>query len=365
MSEIVQESSYASLTGADVPGLYDHQLAAFTLESMHAQAVRNFDPARAVDALQHREGNRVLAADFGGDKGTSLLLSVQGGSLVPTEGYEDHVQGDDGDGYVTSMEKTARYADEHQLPFGISWGGPIDGTKPLPHPKARKFIADLQEKYGGDLGALSSCVKAVLNDGPAGVVGGAVEAYRRFGATDVLFIINGGGIGMGVLKDGLIYATEAGHVEGVPELNSYGQSEACGVYGAEFVCLERLGANKAGIEAQWQTRTGQYMRARDIEGEYKAGNEFAGELYDHSAFVVAHVIQGTAKAFGIDLTAHSTAIVGHGGAFKFPDYGKRIRQILETYLGGETQLIMTKDFVSDASNACLDGAAVAALTAAD
>lgn len=78
----------------------------------------------------------------------------------------------------------------------------------------------------------------------------------------VMFPINGGGLGMAALVRGGLFATEAGHVEAIPELNMYGQDVACGVYGAAYICLERLGANKAGIESRWEAKYG-YMRAGD------------------------------------------------------------------------------------------------------
>jgi hypothetical protein len=73
------------------------------------------------------------------------------------------------------------------------------------------------------------------------------------------------------------------------------------------------------------------------------------------------MIAGLAKAYAVDLKSSSTAVVAHGGAFKFPHYGERIRQILATHIGGEPQLLLAKDYVTEGSNACLDGAAIAAL----
>lgn len=131
------------------------------------------------------------------------------------------------------------------------------------------------------------------------------------------------------------------------------------MYGATYLCLDKIGSNKSGIEAQWEARNG-YMRARDIEDRFKEGDIFAGELYDHSALVVAHMIVGTALALEIDLSNKATAIVCHGGAFKFPNYGDRIQQIIEKHIGSMPNLIMTHAYGSKDTNACLDGAALAA-----
>lgn len=349
------------LTEREVRPLLDSQLALFTRESIHADEIAPFDIAMAVEALRDKENQKVVGADFGGDKGTSQLFEVKNGILVPIDGYRDEVQGDDGKGYVESLIKTGRYAEDNSLPFGITWGGPLEGTKPLFHPKATVFIDELGAQFGGDISNISSNIKAVINDGPAGLIASAVEAYRQFKSTDVIFAINGGGLGLSVLKDGILYSTEAGHVEGIAELNAYNQSDACGVFDAQFTCIERLGANKAGIEAQWQAITGVYMRARDIEDRYKEGNVLAGDLYENSAYVVAHMIQGAANAFGIDLNSPTSVVVGHGGAFKFPHYGERIQQLLSSDPDATVQLLMTKDFSDPKSNACLDGVAISAL----
>jgi predicted NBD/HSP70 family sugar kinase len=350
------------LTDLPINILHDSQLEKFSRNSIHVERIIDFDPEAAVKALGVKEGKRVIAADYGGDKGITRVFEVKNGRLVQAQDFRDDVHGNDGEGYLASLKKAAQFADDNSLPFGISWGGPLDGSKLLFHPKAKIFYNQLKEEFDGDLSKLSPNVKISLNDGPAGLVSAAVEAYRQFKADSVIFIINGGGIGLGILKDGSIYATEAGHVEGINELNLYNQQTPCGVFNSTYVCLERLGANKTGIESHWETKTGHYLRAKDIEDRYIAGDSFAAALYDNSADVVSHVIAGSARAIGIDLSNATTAVVCHGGAFKFPHYGKRINQILDNHLGNKINLILTKDFTNKDSNACLDGAAIAALT---
>lgn len=352
---------YSLLTYNQIPEIHSEQLEKFTLESIHAEAVQAIDPEALSQKLIDSEGSSIIGADLGGDKGVVKLFKVVNGVLVIHPEYEARVQGDKGEGYLDLLIDAAAYADAHSIPFGVSWGGPLNGTKPMYHPKASTFLEELAEKYDGDIAAISPSVKAVVNDGPAGALSGAIEAYRTFGATNSLFIINGGGIGTSVVSNGKLFAAEAGHVEGIDALNRYDQSVSCGVYDNKYVCLERLGANKAGIEAQWEALTGEYLRARDIEDRYKEGDLLAAELYDHSAHVIAHVVLGTAEAMNIDVTSANTVVVGHGGAFKFPAYGERIQQIVQQHLGAPIQLLMTKDFGPQDSNACLDGAVIAAL----
>ncbi len=359
----MSEITITQITDLPIPSLNPEQLQEFTVDSIHAEFAANFDVKNASTTLDTLEGKHVLGADFGGDKGVSQLFQVQQGKLIPIDGYRDEIQGDDGAGYVASIKKTAAYAEQHNIPFGISWGGPMDGSKLLYHPKANTFIKELTDEFGGDLKNISPSITSAINDAPAGLIAGAVEAYHKFQAESVVFIINGGGIGCSFLKDKKIYATEAGHVRGIDAFNIYNQTDECGVFDQTFVCVERLGANKAGIEAQWQLLQGERLSARLIEDKYKEGNVLAGELYEHSAIIVAHTVQGLANVTDIDLRSQKSAVVCHGGGFKFPQYGARVKQLLDSYNNAPVQLIMTNDFSDPRSNACLDGAAIAALVA--
>jgi hypothetical protein len=347
------------LTDREIPKLVPEQLVKFDAANIHVEPVMPFEPAAAAVQIQAIEGQQILAGDFGGDKGIVRLFKIIDGRPIVEEGYASDTQGDNGTGYLATMEQAAAYAVARGIPFGISWGGPMIGTKPQFHPKATSFLKELDEQHGGDIAAISPSI-ICINDGPAGAISGGFEAFRQYQSSNLLFVINGGGVNTSVIKDGQLYSNESGHVEALAALNSYHQTTACGVFGATYTCVERVGANKAGIEAQWQDKTGEYMRARDIEDQYKVGDTFAGDLYEHSAWVVAHLILGSAYGQGLDLTDPSTAIVAHGGGFKFPHYGERVAQILGAHLGSTPRLLMTKDYVLDGSNACLDGAAIAA-----
>lgn len=355
----MSEVAYSPISDNPVPDLDASQLEKFTFDSIHAEKIADFNPKQADEVLRSKEGSKVIGADFGGDKGLTQLYVIRNGRLELDDNYKDYVQGTHGDGYIGSLEKTAAYATERNIPVGISWGAPLEGTRPLYHPKADHFLKELQERYDNDFKNIVPTLAACVNDGPAGLISGIIEASKDREVDTVLFPINGGGLGLAALVRKGIYATEAGHVEAIPALNNYSQDIACGVYGATYTCLEKIGANKSGIEAQWEAQNG-YMRARDIEDRFKEGNIFAGELYDHSALVVAHMIVGAAIALDVDLSKDTTAIVCHGGAFKFPNYGERIVQIIEKYIGAKPNLIMTQSYGFKDTNACLDGAALAA-----
>lgn len=355
-------NSSAPITARPVPKLEQTQLEKFTSQSIHAEEVMSLNTHQALSLLASKEGTQVIGADFGGDKGVTQLYTVKNGKLVTDNSYRNYTQGMGGAGYLTLLEEANQYAATRGIGIGISWGGPLSGTQPEYHEKFQVFHKELAAKYpAGGLSEAVPAMQSCVNDGVAGLISGAIKAVEMFDADNVLFPINGGGLGMSALVRDTAFSTEAGHVEAIGALNTYDQTKPCGVFGATYVCIETMGANKAGIEAQWEARTGNYMRARDIETEYKQGDVFAGDLYAHSAWVVAHMIAGTARALDIDLINAKTAVVGHGGGFKFPHYGERVTQILESELGGNVNFIATHEYGDSKTNACLDGAALGAL----
>lgn len=88
------------------------------------------------------------------------------------------------------------------------------------------------------------------------------------------------------------------------------------------------------------------------------GDSLAADLYDNSALIVAHAIRGMINVFQLLKGGGDTVLIGHGGIFNVNGYGERIEQILQKDLGVNPSLLLTKDF---SVNACLDGAALAAL----
>ncbi len=136
----------------------------------------------------------------------------------------------------------------------------------------------------------------------------------------------------------------------------------CGVFGATHVCFELIASNKKGIEVIWQRETGVPLGAIEIEKRFTQNGTDGNvslELYDYSAMMMAHLSLGMANAFDIDLSSPSSAIIGHGGAFKFPDYGHRMQQIIDQGTSPmTTNLLLTNSY---SKNACLDGAALFAV----
>lgn len=350
---------FTSLRDLPVPGLLHEQLQRFTLRSLRTKHVRHFDAHASLDGLGASDGQRIIAVDIGGDKLSACYFTVRNGAVERmTEALA--CRGDDGVGYLAALAELSERARREAVPVGVSFAGPVDGTRLLAAPNLPAFLAEFRADYGGDFARLFSAIPVqVANDAVAGLMAGAVEAARHYpDARDVLYLINGSGLGGAVLVGNSIYAAEPGHVPVADALNPFGQRQSCGLDGAQYVCVEAVAASKAGVEDIWQQRTLTRLPGHEISVRYQAGDRLARDLYDNSAHVTAHVIRGMAAAFGLAADPGRLVVVGHGGIFFVPGYGDRISDILCEERGISPRFLFTRDF---SLNACLEGAAIAAV----
>lgn len=348
---------HGTLADLPVPMLNDSQLSRFTFESLRAAKTREFDPRTTLAALHAADGIRVLAIDIGGDKMTAGAYVASQDNLVP-DGAPLVKGGSGGAGYLDLLTDICRTARRDRVPVGVSYAGPTEGSKVLDGVNVPVFIRELGSRYGGDLLALSPDI-TLVNDAEAGLLASALVAARTYSdLRNVVYVINGSGIGGAVFSDGTIYATEAGHVQIEDALNSFSQRDECGLLGARHVCIERIAASKAGIESAWAKHRGAELTGKQISSAYLNGDRFALQLYDISAYLIAHVFIGIVQALQLPADWDSTVLVAHGGAFHVPGYGQRVRSVLTAHLHREPRFLMTKDF---SFNTCLDGAAVAAV----
>ncbi|MDO8498747.1 MAG: ROK family protein [bacterium] len=346
------------LTSQPTPSLMEEQIKKFTMESLRGKSVASFDLKKAAQALDDNEGQRVKAIDMGGDKISAVTLQVADGRLRPNATTLETVSTNQGEGYLKFLESLATETSSLKLPLGISSAGPLEGTKPLAWHKVPVFMEELQARYQGDLGKLFPSA-VIFNDAVAGLMAGAVEAQSKFpGTEEVLYLINGSGVGGAVLKEGTIYATEPGHIPLVEDLNPYHQDKACGVFGAKNVCIELAAGSKAGIEDLWQKTKGEALSGEEIGKKLSQGDELAKGLYLHSAYLLAHVVMGMRGVFNLFEKPGKTVLGCHGGAFRVPGYTQRLVQILEKNLKFDPQVLITSDFSFDL---CLEGAAIGAL----
>ncbi len=353
-----------TLLELDVPSLNSDQLAQFKYNNLHISDGGLFNLQRALDGLRHKVGHYVIGIDIGGDKAATQLFKVSHQGLIADESFSDFRQNESGQGYIESLERTAAFAKENNIPVGLSIGIPMQGSKTADKTKLPALQRALR-KYSNDFSILIPHLTACLNDGPAGLMSGAIHTHL-LGSTEInqiIYIVNGGGIGAAVLKDGKIFAVEAGHtIPVIDELNKYHDQRECGIFGATHLCFELAASNKQGIEAIWERKTGTRLSAIAIEKRFTQAEEYgdlALELYDYSALMIAHLIKGLGTVFDMTVSDPAFAFIGHGGAFKFPDYGSRISQILtKDMLGKNVSMLLTNSY---SENACLDGAALSAI----
>jgi len=341
-----------------VPDLLPEQVERFTVEALQAKPVRSFDPQATLHQLRAGGEKTVVAVDIGGDKLIALSYDVRDGLLLQLDEVLVR-RGDGGSAYLDGLEEVADLARRKMLSVGISFAGPTDGTKLLAGPNLPVFIAELRDRHGGDFARLFRAV-SVANDAEAGIMAGALEAAKRHPETqNVIYVINGSGLGGAVLTDNMIFAAEPGHVQVEARLNPFGQHKPCGMLGATYVCVELVAASKAGVEDIWLQQQGKRLSGKEIAARYLSGDHLALDLYDNSALVTAHAIKGIASAFGLPKNFDRTVVVGHGGIFEVPGYRERVCSILAKDLSAVPRMLFTKGF---STNTCLDGAAIAAAT---
>jgi predicted NBD/HSP70 family sugar kinase len=340
-------------------GLAPEQLQRFTKDSLRARPVRPFDVEQVLDMLRLRDGMTVAAVDIGGDKITTADFTVRKGR-VESSGHTLVAQGDNGIGYLEALRAVSDSASRRGVPVGISFAGPIMGTRVEAAPNLATFAREFRASYDSDFANLFWKVE-LANDAEAGIMTAALEATRRYqDSCDVVYVINGSGLGGAVLTGGTIYAAEPGHIEVAAQLNDldgFSQHKQCGLDGATHVCIEAVGASKAGVEDIWRQITGQKLTGRQISTLLLGGDELARDVYYSSARITAHAIKGMGTAFDLFRGGNRPVVIGHGGIFQVPGYGALVCEILGRDLGAAPRVLFTKDF---SDNACLDGAATAA-----
>jgi predicted NBD/HSP70 family sugar kinase len=351
--------NFISLHDLPVPGLLPEQLEKFTIKNLRAKQVRHFDAHESLSDLRANGGGKIIAVDIGGDKLSASFFVVRAGRMERTEDVLS-CQADGGAGYLAALVQLSELARREAVPVGISFAGPVDGTRLIAAPNLPEFQAEFQARYHGDFAQLFPGVPVrVANDAVAGLMAGAVEAARRHpDARDVVYLINGSGLGGAVLTGSAIYASEPGHVPVADALNPFGQRRACGLDGAQYACVEAVAASKAGVEDIWRQRTLSRLPGREISARYQVGDPLARDLYDNSAQITAHVVRGMAIAFDLATASGRLVVVGHGGIFFVPGYGARIAAILSAEHSISPRFLFTRDF---SPNTCLEGAAIAAI----
>lgn len=339
-----------------VPTLFERQLDLYTKDSIRTKPVAKFNISQIGLMFKKHEGQRGIAVDIGGCKIEKTKFFVLNASIKREEGSTKILKSTNGEGYLTFLEEVSKEALINSIPVSISFPGIVEKTRPITGILIPKLMEELNVKYKGDMKNLIQGLKPFYNDAVSGLTGGAIEVHKMYpNIKNIIYLINGSGIGGAVLKNDIIFATEPAHLPIIAELNPLNQTKRCGFMKAEYTCLGGVAGGKEGIEDIWFRLTKQKADGNQIVEQYIQGNKLATDLYDNSAQVIAHVIRGVGKVFNLFDRKNDTAIVLHGGTFKVPGYIERVKKILKTNLGYQLPVLFTKNF---SSNACIDGAAI-------
>ncbi len=363
MAEIVARNPNV-LLALPIPDISPSQIEAFTLESLLARITGKLGPLHAADILQQNTGRELLVFDIGGTAMKSVIAKVSGdGKVIEDESQERVIESEEkGENYLAELKKTRH--DYPNLYTAVSTTGVVDGGSLVACPNLGNFVEQLK-KAGGFQTVLGGGDVPVMNDAQAGLIAGAVGVTLKNVreevspmAKPVIYIINGGGIGGAVMdKDGILWATEPGHVQLVSVLNPNEVSGSCGLNGRQYTCVEKIGASGAGIEKQWEKKFGQRLDGKLIAERMYHGDEYALNLYNVASTATAHIVAGMMSAMKI--IPSEVSVVLHGGFFKTESVIERMKQILNQYYGQDIDLVSAKNL--GFSNACIAGAAIAAL----
>lgn len=337
--------------------LEQQQIDRFDLESLRAKRALTFD----INLLRGRlsYGSRAaIAIDLGGSKATSATIIV--GRDFNTAIDISTLQTRNGEGYLKFLEQIYQKSLRTFTPVGISTAGVVEEQRLANASHLSHFLNDLGEHNGDFSRVFPTLLKTVANDAVAGSVGSYIEALRQFPNTkQIIYLINGSGLGAAVIKDGIIWSMEPGHVEAVSELNPYDQKEICTLTNVPTSCIHTL-TSGIGMENLYfkLKQTGEKIDGEELARRSSHGDELATDIYQNSARLTAATIRGIESAFGIAANHSDTTIVCHGGTFNAGAYRDAVVKLLDDNPSFKPQIIFTKDF---SQNACLVGAALAAI----
>lgn len=334
------------------PDIYQEQIRLFTKKSIQAVQLYTFDPFQAFTPQANTPQN-VLAVDIGGNKIQSGVYSFKN-RKIQKSGKERKLYSSRGVNYLGFLEKTAEFARKHHMPVAISTAGTIEDNKLLRASNIDLFAENLHDKYDGNFGNVfpDGLLRFAANDTVTGLIAGSREAVSRNKFRNILFLINGSGLGCSVLKGNSIWYGIPQHIRLIKALNPYGQTELCHLPGHHFVCLERAASGRGGIENIYFQKTGRMLEGNELSKLAQEGEKLAAGLYDYSAGIVAHVLVGMVNVFDLS----NLTVIFHGGCFQVPGYMDQVIRLTQTVHNG-ISFIRTYDF---SENACLDGAALAA-----
>lgn len=334
------------------------QIALYQTEHLLTQPVCKFDPVRAASQLQ--AVRNVMAIDIGGDKLRWAIYATGNGWLTKQE--EQVFQSTGGTGYLALLEGLAARAIANDVRVGISSATKLEGSVIQRTVNLPVFFEEFRQSHGADYENLFPGRSIVSNDTIAGICGSGTRlVLQGHDVQDAAFFICGSGMGASVLKDHTAIHVEAAHVPLVDRLNPLGQTTPCGVEGKDYVCVERVTAARAGIEALYLQRTGDAKDGITLGKMYTEGDALATVLYETSALALAHATAGVTQRYAFP-GSNRSVVIYHGGNFEIEKYRDAVKRNMTRLTHSRTRVVFSRD-LSD--NVCLDGAAILAVYSGD
>lgn len=360
MTELVRNLDI--LTQLPVPEMSSVQLQQFNPESLLARPSGKIDLLQAVKKLQNSPDQEFLIIDIGGTAIKELVVPIKAGGVIQIDKSQQLIvkKIGAGDNYFEALLKIAdRYPN---LQVAVGSAGVVENNTLITCPNASALVEPLRQ--AGNFSGIFNRPVPLMNDAEAVVLAGAVGvAMRDKRARPTIGYIKSGGIGgAGIDALGNRTSLEPGHVVVAdPTLNPKGVTTLCHLFPGprwDHVCLEKIAASGAGIEPQWEKLTGQKLTGEEIAEKMYGGDFLALQLYNTSALISAHIIEGIRTS--LNFPVEDTVVVLSGGAFETHGMAGRIRQILIKN-GKPMELIRAAELgLSDANVA---GLALSALTA--
>lgn len=352
LKEVPKDVDFFS--GRPLGELIPEQVGLFTKDSLMAVQTLPFDPHTTQELLNQRDGQMAIAIDIGGSGLTIDRYICEGGQSFSMTEKPQIILSDAGKAYLDHLQNIASLLVSKPMPIGISCTGRVEKDQLVWTNNVRELQKDMKTYYGGKFSNLFPGV-VFANDAVMAMHVGVRESLKRFPKTkNVIVFINGSGIGASVWTNDQIWATEHSKIEIVDKLKI-----EIGLENQANLSVRSVAAGKAGIEERWFQETGERANGEKISESLQQGDERALRLYDDSARFSALDMLGLMHAFDLDTNPGNTTIVCYGGIFQVPGYAERIDAYLTKYLGFSPQILLAKY----ENNICLEGAAIAALTA--
>ena len=281
-----------------------------------------------------------IGIDLGGTSVKYAVVAASGRILFSGEHGSRAAEGADAvlEQIIKGIEACRAYA----AGAGLELAGVGIGTPGVVSADGRTVLGGAENIAGWENVPLASRIEAATglgtvagNDANAMALGETLYGAAR-GATDVVFVTVGTGIGCGVLIDGRLFrgyrgrGMEMGHIT----VKCDGERCACGGVG----CLEHYASTSALVRRFRELSGASEADGREVVRRYEAGDPAAVRALEEHWMYLSHGI-----ASMVNLFAPQRVVVGGGISEAGPFYLERLREGVRRQMmdvcGAETEIV--------------------------